>query len=41
VHHRSFFAPVIAAREKHYPSPVPPDLFSLQAQADTGASSII
>jgi len=41
VHHRSFFAPVIAAREKHYPSPVPPDLFSLQAQTDTEASSII
>ena len=31
VHHRSFFAPVIAAREKHYPSPVPPDLFSLES----------
>ena len=29
VHHRSFFAPVVAAREKHHPSPIPPDLFSL------------
>ena len=41
VHHRSFFAPVIAAREKHYPSPAPADLFSLQAQADPEASAII
>ncbi|MBI5323281.1 MAG: ribonuclease HII [Bradyrhizobium sp.] len=32
VHHRSFFAPVVAAREKHFPSPVPQDLFSLQSQ---------
>src|SRR5512138_2236789 len=32
VHHRSFFAPVVAAREKHFPSPVPPDLFSLESQ---------
>jgi ribonuclease HII len=33
VHHRSFFAPVVAAREKHFPSSVPPDLFSLESQA--------
>jgi ribonuclease HII len=32
VHHRSFFAPVVAAREKHFPSPIPPDLFSLESQ---------
>ena len=32
-HHRSFFAPVVAARQKHFPSPVPPDLFSLESQA--------
>jgi ribonuclease HII len=32
VHHRSFFAPVIAAREKHNPSPVPPDLFTVESQ---------
>ncbi|HEY0848451.1 MAG TPA: ribonuclease HII [Bradyrhizobium sp.] len=31
-HHRRFFAPVVAAREKHYPSPVPPDLFSLESE---------
>ncbi len=30
-HHRSFFAPVIAARLKHDPSSVPPDLFSLES----------
>ena len=41
VHHRSFFAPVIAAREKHYPSPVPPDLFSLQAQVDPETPAVI
>lgn len=33
VHHRSLFAPVVAARQKHFPSPVPPDLFSLESQA--------
>jgi len=32
VHHRSFFAPVIAAREKHHPSPIPRDLLSLESQ---------
>lgn len=32
VHHRRFFAPVVAAREKHYPSPVPPDLFSVETE---------
>jgi ribonuclease HII len=41
VHHRSFFAPVVAAREKHFPSPVPPDLFSLQVQADPEASAAV
>jgi ribonuclease HII len=47
VHHRSFFAPVVAAREKHYPSPLPPDLFSLdpkiepkiEPKADAGISA--
>jgi ribonuclease HII len=35
VHHRSFFAPVIAAREKHQPWTVKrePDLFTLSGQA--------
>ncbi len=37
VHHRSFFAPVVAAREKHCPSPVPRDLFSPQSQAGVEA----
>src|SRR3954467_6416996 len=31
-HHRRFFAPVVAAREKHHPSPIPRDLFSLESQ---------
>jgi ribonuclease HII len=41
VHHRSFFAPVVAAREKHYPSPVPPDLFSLEYGASVDLSPTI
>ena len=41
VHHRSFFAPVVAAREKHYPSPVPPSLFSLESQAGVEVSVTI
>ena len=41
VHHRSFFAPVIAAREKHYPSPVPADLFSLESQTGIEVSVTI
>ena len=40
-HHRSFFAPVIAAREKHYPSSVPPDLFSLESQTGVEVSVTI
>ena len=32
-HHRRFFAPVVAAREKHHPSPIPRDLFSLESQS--------
>jgi len=36
-HHRSFFAPVVAAREKHHPSPVPRDLFSLESHPGTEA----
>src|SRR5690348_336285 len=38
IHHRSFFAPVIAAREKHYPSSVPPDLFSLESETSVDVS---
>ena len=41
VHHRSFFAPVVAAREKHYPSSAPPDLFSLESQASVDLSVTI
>ena len=40
-HHRSFFAPVVAAREKHYPSPAPVDLFSLQSRASVDISVTI
>lgn len=38
VHHRSFFAPVVAAREKHSPSPDPIDLFSLQSRTSIETS---
>src|SRR5512138_1212942 len=41
VHHRSFFAPVVAAREKHHPSPAPPDLFSLESQTSIDLSVTI
>jgi ribonuclease HII len=35
VHHRSFFAPVVAAREKHQPQTVKreADLFGIEAEA--------
>ncbi len=41
VHHRSFFAPVIAAREKHQPWTVKrePDLFAAEAQVEAEASA--
>ena len=32
-HHRRFFAPVVAAREKHHPSAVEPDLLTMEAPA--------
>jgi ribonuclease HII len=37
VYHRSFFAPVIAAREKHQPWTIKrePDLFSLEKEVAT------
>src|SRR3954464_13369117 len=39
IHHRRFFAPVIAARAKHEPdSVVEPDLFSIEALIDPEAS---
>lgn len=39
IHHRRFFAPVIAARMKHEPdSVVEPDLFSMEAQIDPETS---
>ncbi len=39
VHHRSFFAPVVAAREKHQPWTIERDLFSLDGQAEVDASA--
>jgi ribonuclease HII len=33
-HHRRFFAPVVAAREKHHPSAVEPDLLTMEALED-------
>jgi ribonuclease HII len=37
IHHRSFFAPVVAAREKHMPWTVERDLFSATAESDVQA----
>src|ERR1700720_4401801 len=39
VHHRSFFAPVVAAREKHDPSAAERDLFSVDTSIDTEVSA--
>src|SRR5689334_15280186 len=33
-HHRSFFAPVVAARLKHFPVPAELDLFKVDAESD-------
>lgn len=41
VHHRSFFAPVVAAREKHHPSPIPRDLFSPEPRSGVEVSAAI
>jgi len=43
VHHRRFFAPVIAARQKHYPETVvvEPDLFTVEAQPVTEISASV
>ena len=40
-HHRSFFAPVVAAREKHQPATVEPDLFTAESQITPEASAVI
>ena len=40
-HHRSFFAPVVAAREKHFPGMLDRDLFSVETQIGTEASAAI
>ncbi len=38
-HHRSFFAPVVAARLKHFPVPAEPDLFTVDAESEAAASA--
>ncbi|KIU44626.1 MULTISPECIES: ribonuclease HII [Bradyrhizobium] len=38
-HHRSLFAPVVAARLKHFPLPVEPDLFTVDAESKAAAAS--
>jgi ribonuclease HII len=40
-HHRSFFAPVVAARQKHCPEPAERDLFSAGGEAGTDISAVI
>ena len=37
VHHRRFFAPVIAARQKHYPESIEADLFTVEADIESEA----
>ena len=41
VYHRRFFAPVVAARQKHYPETVEADLFTLEARATLADSAAI
>ena len=41
VHHRRFFAPVVAAREKHYPSVVEPDLLTMEASIGVEVAAAI
>jgi ribonuclease HII len=38
-HHRRFFAPVVAARQKHFPETVDPDLFTVDGSLDSEASA--
>lgn len=40
-HHRRFFAPVVAARQKHYPEMIERDLFTGEAQIDVEVSAAI
>jgi ribonuclease HII len=45
IHHRRFFAPVIAARQKHYPETIEetaePDLFTVDGEITSGISATI
>jgi ribonuclease HII len=38
-HHRTFFAPVVAARAKHFPVTAEPDLFTVESENDAVASA--
>lgn len=38
-HHRTFFAPVVAARLKHFPVLVEPDLFTVDAESEASAAA--
>ncbi|WP_454617305.1 ribonuclease HII [Bradyrhizobium cenepequi] len=40
-HHRSFFAPVIAARQKHFPDTIEPDLFTVDPTIEAEATAAI
>ncbi len=40
-HHRSFFAPVIAAREKHHPSTIGGDLLAVDRSIEISVSPIV
>jgi ribonuclease HII len=40
-HHRRFFAPVVAAREKHQPAAIERDLFTAEAQIGAEVSAAI
>jgi ribonuclease HII len=40
-HHRSFFAPVIAARLKHFPETAEPDLFTVDTSIEAEATAAI
>jgi ribonuclease HII len=41
IHHRSFFAPVVAARQKHNLQPIERDLFTVDAEIMPAISAAI
>jgi ribonuclease HII len=40
-HHRSFFAPVVAAREKHQPTAIERDLFTVDTSPEAEVSASV